>query len=132
MTTTQAEVTAGIQATMGHYARALDEGRTDDVVALFTPDGTAEIVGMGTFQGQDAIRGAYAALAPTQPQLHLVANTVLTAWDEDEATAISSFVFLQRGESGWATPVTGRYDDTFRKSDEDGWLIRSRTTTFVM
>jgi len=131
-TTTQDQVAAGVQATLAAYARALDEGRTDDVVALFHPSGSIEIAGMGSFQGRDSIREVYSGLVPALPQLHLVANTVISSWTDDEATAISNFTFLQRGESGWVVPVTGRYDDVFRKDDDHTWQIFSKATTYVM
>lgn len=130
-TTTHAVVAVGVQATLAAYAHALDAGRTDEVVALFRPDGTAEIAGLGTFHGHDAIREAYAGLVPVRPQVHLVANTVITSWTEDEATAISNFTFLQRGKSGWVVPLTGRYDDTFRRADDGAWQIYSRTVTYA-
>jgi hypothetical protein len=69
------------------YAQALDAGRVDDLVALFTPDGLSEIAGVGTFEGRDALRAAYAGFAPKRPQLHLVSNTVITSWTDDEATS---------------------------------------------
>jgi len=130
-TTTEAQVAVRVQSTLAAYAKALDEGRTDDVVALFHPSGSLEIAGMGTFQGRDAIREVYAGLVPALPQVHLVANTVVTSWTENEVTAVSNFTFLQRGESGWVVPVTGRYDDVFRKDDDHTWRIFSKATTYV-
>jgi ketosteroid isomerase-like protein len=126
----QASVTAGVHATIAAYAHALDAGRTDDLVELFCPDGVAEITGTGTFEGRDAIRAAYAGWVPERPQLHLVANTVITSWTEDEATATSNVTFLQHGRSGWAVRLVGRYDDTLRRHDA-GWWFQRRVTTFL-
>jgi uncharacterized protein (TIGR02246 family) len=125
----EAAVAAGVQAAIGAYAQALDAGRTDDIAELFTPDGVAEIAGVATFEGRDAIREGYAGFAPTQPQLHLTANTVVTSVGEDEATAVSNLAFFQRGESGWAVQVVGRYDDTLHRHD-GAWKFRRRVTTF--
>lgn len=130
-TTSHALVTVGVQATLAAYAQALDAGRTEDLVALFHPEGTADIAGVGTFQGHDAIRTAYAGMVPPKPQVHLTANTVVTSWTEDEATAVSDFVFLQRGSSGWAVPVTGRYHDSFRRSEDGSWQLYLKTVTYV-
>lgn len=127
---TEASVTAGVHAAIAAYAQALDAGRNDDVAELFVPDGVAEIAGMATFEGQDAIREGYAAFAPTQPQLHLVANTVVTSFSEDEATAVSNLAFFQRGESGWAVQLVGRYDDALRRHD-GAWKFQRRVTTFL-
>jgi ketosteroid isomerase-like protein len=129
-TSTEASVAAGVQAAIAAYAHALDGGRTDEVVELFCPDGVAEIAGQGSFEGHDAIRKGYAGFVPTRPQLHLVANTVITSWTEGEATAISNFAFFGRGGSGWAVRLVGRYDDTLHRHD-GGWRFRRRVTTFV-
>ncbi|WP_060887897.1 nuclear transport factor 2 family protein [Streptomyces caniscabiei] len=127
---TEASVAAAVQAAIGAYAQALDAGRTDDIADLFVPDGVAEIVGMATFEGRDAIREGYAAFVPAQPQLHLVANTVVTSYTEEEATAVSDLAFVGRGESGWAVQLVGRYDDTLRRH-EGTWKFQRRVTTFL-
>ena len=128
---THAEVVVGLQATLAMYVHALDSGRTDELVALFCADGTADIAGVGTFQGHDALRTAYAGMVPTTLQVHMVANTEVTSWTEEEATAVSDFVLVQRGSSGWRIPVTGRYVDTFRKAPKGSWQFFSKTVTFV-
>ncbi|MCX4704538.1 nuclear transport factor 2 family protein [Streptomyces sp. NBC_01373] len=134
MTTTspdvEASVAAGVQAAIAAYAQALDTNRVDDLAELFTPDGVSEIAGMATFEGRDAIRQGYAGFASTQPQLHLVANTVVTSCTEDEATAVSNLAFFQRGDSGWAVQLVGRYDDTLRRQD-GVWRFHKRVTTFL-
>jgi ketosteroid isomerase-like protein len=127
---TEASVAAAVQGAIAAYAHALDAGRTDDIAELFWPDGVAEIAGIATFEGQDAIRQGYAGFAPTAPQLHLVANTVVTSWTEKEATAISNLAFFQRGETGWAVQIVGRYDDTLRRQDGE-WRFQRRVTTFL-
>jgi ketosteroid isomerase-like protein len=129
-TTVDASVAAGVHATIAAYTHALDAGRTDDIVELFLPDGVAEIVGFGSFEGHDAIREGYAALVPTQPQLHVVANTVITSSTGDEATAVSNLAFFGRGESGWAVQLVGRYDDTLRRHD-GAWRFQKRVTTIT-
>jgi uncharacterized protein (TIGR02246 family) len=124
-----ADIAAAVQATIAAYAQALDAGRTSEIADLFTPDGVAEIVGMAKFEGREAIRAGYGGFAPDQPQLHLVANTVLTSATADEATAVSNFAFFHRGEAGWSVQMAGRYDDTLRLH-EGSWLFQSRVTSF--
>ncbi|MEV7981767.1 nuclear transport factor 2 family protein [Streptomyces sp. NPDC086519] len=126
---TQAWVAAGVRAVIGAHTQAQDAGRTDDVVALYTPDGVLEIPGMDPVQGHEALRAAFKGWAPTLPQLHMVSNTVVSPAAGDEATAVSDVVFFQRGEAGWAPQVAGRYEDTFRRVD-GGWLLRRRVTTY--
>ncbi len=127
---TYAEVVEGVRATLAAYTQALDDGRTDDVVATFCPDGGCDIPGMGTHQGHDALRAAYAKWTPRRPQRHLVVNTLVTDWSDDEAQAVSDVVFLLRGEAGWAVQLVGRYHDTLHH-DAGTWRFHHRAATFV-
>ena len=99
------------------YAQALDDGRTDDIVATFCADGVCDIPGMGTHTGHDALREAFTKWKPRQPQRHLVLNTLVTEWDDREATAISDVIFLLWEDSGWAIKLVGRYHDVFHRGD---------------
>src|SRR6516162_1148932 len=99
--TTFAAVAEGVRATLAAYTQALDDGRTDDVVATFCPDGVIELPGMGTHRGHDALREAYASWAPRRPQRHLVLNTLVTDWDDHEAQAVSDVIFILLGKAGW-------------------------------
>jgi len=123
-----ASVAAGVQAAIAAYAQALDANRPEDIADLFTADGVSEIAGMATFEGRDAIRTGYVGFAPTQPQLHLVANTVITQ-TEDGAIARSDLAFIQRGEAGWAVQLVGSYDDVLRL-DDGQWRFQRRVTSF--
>ncbi len=123
--TRRAVVAEGVRAALAAYTQALDDGRTDDVVATFCPDGSVEIPGMGTHAGHDALRAAYTKWAPRGPQRHLVLNTLLTGWEADEATAVSDVVFLLLEESGWSVKLVGRYHDTLHR-DGDAWRFHHR------
>ena len=127
---TYAEVVEGIRATMAAYTHALDDGRTDDIVATFCPDGVCEMPGMGTYVGHDALRAAYSEWKPQRPQRHLVLNTLVTDWNDHEATALSDVVFVLKGDSGWAIQVVGRYHDILNQ-DDGTWRFQSRVATFV-
>jgi hypothetical protein len=129
-TMTFAEVAEGVRATLAAYTQALDDGRTDDVVATFCPDGTCDIPGMGTHEGHDALRSAYARWKPRRPQRHLVVNTLVTAWNEHEASAVSDVIFLLQGDSGWSIQVVGRYRDTLHH-DDGVWRFHHREAEFV-
>jgi len=129
-TRTYAEVAEGIRATIAAYAQALDDGRTDDIVATFCPDGVSEIAGMGTHEGHDALRKAYSGWKPRGPQRHLVLNTLVTDWSDHEAHAISDVVFVLQGDSGWTIQLVGRYEDTLHR-DGGVWRIHHRVATFV-
>jgi hypothetical protein len=128
--TTYADVVEGVRATLAAYAHALDDGRTDDVVATFCTDGGCDIPGMGTFEGHDALREAYARWTPRRPQRHLVLNTLVTDWNDREAKAVSDVVFVLQGDSGWAIQLVGRYEDTLHH-DDGAWRFHHRAATFV-
>jgi len=127
---TFAQVAEGVRATIAAYTQALDDGRTDDVVATFCADGGCDIPGLGTYEGHDALRAAYDKWKPRRPQRHLVLNTLVTDWNEHEAHATSDVVFLLQGDAGWAIQVVGRYDDTLHR-DGDAWRFHRRAATFV-
>ena len=127
---TYAEVAEGVRATIAAYTQALDDGRVDDVLATFCADGVCAIAGMGTYEGHDALRQAYEKWKPRGPQRHLVLNTLVTDWTDDEATAVSDVVFTLKGESGWTILTVGRYEDTLHR-DGDSWKFHRRAGGFV-
>lgn len=125
-----ADVVAGVRAVLAAYTHALDDGRTDDIVATFCADGVCEIPGMGTHAGHDALRAAYDKWKPRRPQRHVVVNTHVTDWNEHEARATSDVIFLLQGEAGWAIQLVGRYHDTLHQNDGT-WRFHRRTAEFV-
>jgi hypothetical protein len=127
---TLAEVEAGVRNVLGEYTQALDDGRVDDLVATFCPDGTVEIPGMGTHEGHEALHAAYTRWRPRRPQRHLVVNTFISEWDDARATATSDIVFLLLGDEGWGVQVVGRYHDVLHHTD-DRWRFHHRSATFV-
>jgi len=127
---TFADVVAGVGAAIAAYTHALDDGRTDDVVANFCPDGVVDMPGLGRHVGHYALRAAYEMIAPKQPQRHLVSSIHVTQWDQHEASATSDVVLLVKDETRWTVAVVGRYDDVLHR-DGDRWLFHSRTAQFT-
>lgn len=127
--TSYTDVVEGVRAAIAAYTHALDDGRTDDVVATFCPDGRSEMPGMEAVEGHDALRTAYAAWAPRGPQRHLVVNTAVTDWNDQEATAMSDLVFLRKDDTGWSVALVGRYEDVLHRSDGT-WRFHRRVATF--
>jgi uncharacterized protein (TIGR02246 family) len=123
-----AEVVEGIRARIASYTHALDDGRTEDVVACYTPDGVFDMPGTGTFEGLDALREAYTQWVPRRPQRHLVLNTHVVEWSDDEATAVSDVVFILEGKEGWAIQFVARYRDVLHHRDGT-WLFHRRTVS---
>ena len=124
-----ASTDAGVRAAIAALSRAQDAGRPDDLVALYTDDAVLELPGTDPVVGSAALREAFAAWAPTRPQLHLVGNVLVRPAGPGEATATSDVAMMQRGEAGWAVQVVGHYEDTFRLVG-GAWKLRRRSTTF--
>jgi hypothetical protein len=129
-TQTYADVVAGVGATIAAYTHALDDGRTDDVVATFCPDGLTDMPGMGVHEGHHALRAAYTKWKPRRPQRHLVVNTHVTEWNDDEAKAISDVIFLLHGDAGWTVQLVGRYHDMLH-NDAGIWRFHRRVAEFT-
>ncbi len=127
---TYESVCAGIRATIAANAQAQDDGRTDDIVALFTPNGVVEIPGFGPLEGAEAIRKAFNEWKPRVPQRHMVTNTIVTQWDDTAAKADSDVVQLVLGDAGWAVQIVARYHDTFEYSDGT-WLLSHRSSDII-
>jgi len=123
-----AEVAEGVRATIACYTQALDDGRTDEVVATYCADGVFDLPGTGTFEGHDALRATYEAWKPKRPQRHLVVNTLVTEWDDREATAISDVVLMLKGDAGWAPTFVARYHDVLHHVD-GMWKFHRRTVS---
>jgi ketosteroid isomerase-like protein len=128
MSMTYTDVVEGVRATIAAYTHALDDGRTGDVVATYCPDGAFEMPGTGTFEGHDALREAYEAWVPRQPQRHLVVNTLVTDWDQRQATAVSDVVLILEGTSGWGVQFVARYHDVLHH-DDGTWRFHRRTVS---
>ena len=105
---TFADVDANVRRAIAAYTQALDDGRTDDVVATFCPDGVVDMGAMGRHEGRDALRVAYDGWAPRRPQRHLVLNTHISDWNDREVRATSDVVLLRQGPNGWAVQLVGR------------------------
>ena len=127
---TYAQVAEGVRAAIASYCQALDDGRTDDVVATFCPDGAAEIPASGTLRGHEAIRAAYSAMKPSRPTRHIVVNTLITEFDDHRAKAVSDLIVLGLGKTGWAIQLGGRYHDHLHHED-GAWRFQLRTLEFV-
>lgn len=125
-----ADVVAGVGNVMAAYTQALDDGRTEDIVATFCPEGSCDMPGLGRHEGHDTLRAAYEQWKPRKPQRHLITNTLVTGWSDSEARVTSDVVFLVQTERGWVVGIVGRYDDVLQL-DGDSWRFQSRVATFV-
>ncbi|ADJ48863.1 hypothetical protein AMES_7037 [Amycolatopsis mediterranei S699] len=126
-----AEVVAEVRHAIAAYCQALDDGRVDDLVSLFTPDGVSALPGMDPVEGHDALRELYRGVtAQGGTTRHVVVNTAVSTGDGNQVSAVSDLVFLSHGENGWQIALAGRYDDVLRRHDGH-WLFAGRSLTFT-
>jgi hypothetical protein len=125
-----ADVAEGVRAAIAQYTLAMDDGRTDDVVATFCPDGSVDLPGMGTPAGADELWKAYQKVTSRIPQRHVVVNTHVHTWNDEEAQATSDVVFLLQRDDVWSVALVGRYDDLLHR-DGDRWRFHHRRATFT-
>lgn len=135
--TTFTDVYVGVLATIAAHAQAQDDGRIDDMAALYWPDGVVVVPGMATIEGAEAIRAAFSSdgWRPDQskPQRHVVTNTVITGWDGGATAKATSDVAMIKSEgdgSPWTTVIAARYHDEFEEKD-GRWLLRRRTDEYI-
>ena len=124
----ETEVSEAVRGAIAAYAHALDDGRTDDVVAMLCDDASIDMPGIGAQQGIEALRATYAKLKPRVPQRHVVSNTVITDWSDRKATAISDLVLFVKGDAGWSVLLVGRYHDTLH-CHGGAWRFHRRVLT---
>ncbi len=132
--TSFADVQAGVLATIAAHAQAQDDGRVDDLVALYWPDAVVVIPGMAVLEGVEAIRAAFSAPEwrpdPARPLRHVISNSLVTAWDEHSAKVTSDVVMLRFDGAAWAPAIVARYHDQFEESG-GRWLLRRRDDEYV-
>jgi 3-phenylpropionate/cinnamic acid dioxygenase small subunit len=126
--TTAAEDKEAIRELLAEYCFRLDDGRFEEMAALFAEAGTWETA-FGAATGQGAIaalaRNIRAQAAETPPRaVHLVTNIAI-ALDADTARVRSNWAVVQNSPRGPRIGSGGAYYDEVVK--EGGrWLFRHR------
>jgi hypothetical protein len=117
-----AEDREAIGETLSLHGHLFDGGHLDRLGEIFTPDVIYDMsaVGVGTFEGIEAIRSAALQLGAGNPVAHHVTNVVITG-DGDSVTALSKGLILMA--DGTVASVT--HLDTLRRQDR-GWRISRR------
>jgi hypothetical protein len=112
--------------TLSMHGHLFDGGHLDRLGEIFTPDAVYDMsaVGVGTFDGVEAIRSAALQLGPGNPIAHHVTNIVVTADEDGLVTALSKGLMLMA--DGSIASVMHR--DTLRRQD-GGWRISRRVIT---
>jgi hypothetical protein len=116
-----------IQRLLTQYNRYLDDGRIDELVDLFAPDGRLKSMGKDLV-GRLAIGNFFrpgSASAQMGSGQHVLSN-ILIEWDHEEPRAVSDFTVIRRNASGVSGIVlAGRYIDSFVHTPA-GWRFKFR------
>jgi len=117
-----------IREVLAEYCFRLDDGRVDDMAALFTLDGTWDTA-FGAATGRAAIAALVArirarAAQPAPRGIHLVTNIVI-ALDGAHARVRSNWAVVQSGPDGPRVGAVGLYADDMVKQD-GAWLFKYR------
>jgi hypothetical protein len=118
-----AEDRQAIGETSALHGHLFDGGHLDRLGEIFTPDIVYDMsaMGVGTFEGIEAIRNAALRLGPGNPVAYHVTNAVISCEGDDLATALSKGLMLRA--DGTLASVT--HLDTLRRHD-GSWRISRR------
>ncbi len=112
-----------IGETLSLHGHIFDGGHLGRLEEIFTPDVVYDLsdVGVGTFEGIEAIRRGALQLGAGNPIAHHVTNVVITSEEEDLVTVQSKgLMIMGNGAFGSVT-----HHDTLRRHN-GGWRISHR------
>ena len=115
-----------IRELVARYNYAIDEGRPDDWVATFVPDGTFESTALGKHTGPAALHAFATGYSAAVTGRHCTTDFVIDL-DGDEARARCYLVLINNAGTP-AVSVTAVYDDVLRRT-ADGWRFVHRKVT---
>ena len=112
-----------IGETLSLHGHLFDGGHLDRLGEIFTPDVVYDMsaVGVGIFEGIEAIRSAALQLGAGNPVAHHLTNVVITGEGDGPVTALSKGLMLLA--DGTFASVT--HLDSLRRHD-GGWRISRR------
>lgn len=123
-----------IRTLTARYGLAVDTFDLEGVMAVYADDATLDLsaLGMGTFEGGEAIRAFYAgSIDGMAHQVHLVANHVLSVDGPDTASGTHYVHASAQLKDGTRIVVYGLHTDTYRKG-AGGWQVASRTLSMLV
>ena len=117
-----------IRDVLAEYCFALDNGRFDEMAALFTPDGTWDTA-FGKATGRSNIVALVKSIRAKVPEphpraIHHVTNIIITLAG-DRATVRSTWTTVQNDPAGPKIGSGGSYADDMVRTAE-GWRFQTR------
>jgi hypothetical protein len=126
------ESTDEIRNLLATYCERIDRGYFAGVGQLFSRGGLADeqgnVFATGAESVADVFRNQVIVYEDGTPSTkHLVVNTLFESLADDQAIARSSYVVFQAaGDVPLQPIITGRYRDTFRRHQAEGWCFFER------
>jgi hypothetical protein len=109
-----------IRELVARYDDAIDEGRPDEWVATFVPDGTFESSALGAHAGGDGLLAFATGHIAAVEGRHCTTDFVVDV-DGDDARSRCSLIAVSNAAAPIAS-TTAVHDDVLRRTD-DGWLF---------
>jgi hypothetical protein len=112
-----------IRELVARYNYAIDEGRAEEWVATFVPDGTFESTALGTHTGAEALLAFAKGYIEAFPGRHCTSDFVIDV-DGDDARSRCYLIAVNNA----AAPIiaaTAVYEDVLRRTPE-GWRFVHR------
>ena len=108
---------------INHYANLNDQGRWDEVAALYAEGGsmTRPTAPDAPIVGREALLASFLA-RPARTSQHVVANIVIDVESATEARGYSAILLLTSKDG---PPLAGQYKDRFVLT-EQGWRFAER------
>jgi ketosteroid isomerase-like protein len=116
------------------YCTAVDGFDLAGVLGVYADDAKLDLeaLGMGTFEGQDALRGFYReSIDGMASQVHIAANHLLELDGEDSAHGTHYVTAIANLKDGTTINVHGLHTDTYRRTPV-GWRIATRTLSMLL
>ena len=111
-----------IRAVIFRHAQCLDDGRFDDLPALYTEDAELATAAKSWTGARVIVKVLTKAQPPERRGKHCCVNTVIDVHDDGTTVAATDYVFIGPDKT---VSAFGRYVDTMLEVD-GAWLIRQR------
>lgn len=125
--TSRVEDELAIRTLTSRYNHAIDEGRIDDWVATFVPDGVFESSALGRSSGEAELRKFCEGYVAAFTGRHCTSDYVIEV-NGDDARQRCYLTLVDNGSGQARVAVTAVYDDVLRRTPE-GWRFVHRKVT---
>jgi len=113
-----------IRELVARYNYAIDEGRPEEWVATFVPDGTFESSALGSHTGEEALLAFAKGYIEAFPGRHCTSDFVVDV-DGDDARSRCYLIAVNNGGVPPTILATAVYEDVLRRTP-DGWRFVHR------